>query len=127
AEIRARLQKSGQAMPLGPAEYPSEQLSTLAWEALKVRDVTKVEAAVFWCLEIYGEEAGKLQSEFEADDIKYLDALQPYLRAMRPLVYVGEALLALGEAYRQAGREEEALIVYSELIRNYYLSASERR
>jgi len=126
-EIRARLQKNGQAMPLGPAEYPSEQLSSLAWEAFEAGDIAKVEAAVFWCLEIYGEEAGKQQEEFEADDIKYLDALQPYLTAMRPLVYVGEALFALGEAYRRAGREEEALVVYSELIHKYYFSATERR
>ncbi len=126
-DIRARIQKSGRGMPLGPAEYPSERLSTLAWEALEARDVPKVEAAVFWCLEIYGEEARRLQAEFEADDMKYLNALQPYLKPMRPLVYVGEALFALGEAYRRVGREEEALFVYSELIHKYYLSASERR
>ncbi|HOY10127.1 MAG TPA: tetratricopeptide repeat protein [Candidatus Omnitrophota bacterium] len=124
-EIRARLQKSGQAMPLG--EYPSENLSTLAWEALKAREVTKVEAAAFWCLEVYGEEAGKLQAEFDADNNQYYTVLMtPGLTTMRPLVYAGEALWALGEAYRQAGREEEAVIVYSELIRNYYLSATER-
>jgi len=126
-DILLRIQESGRAMPLSPAEYPSEQLSTLAWEALEARDIAKVEAAVFWCLEIYGEEARKLQAEFEADDMKYLNALQPSLRPMRPLVYVGEALFALGEAYRQAGRQEEALVVYSELIHKYYFSATERR
>ncbi len=127
-DILTRIRKSGRDMPLEPGKYPSDQLSALAWEALEVRDVAKVEAAVFWCLEIYGEEAGKLQAEFEADDNKYLDALMnPGLTTMRPLVYVGEALFALGEVYYKEGRQEDAVLVYSELIHKYYLSASERR
>ena len=127
-DILAQMKKSALAVPLDRNTYPPELLTAAAWEALEERDITKVEAAVFLCLEIYGEDARKLQAEFEADYNKYITALMTLRKTtMRPLVYVGEALFALGEAYRREGREEEALIVYGELVRHYSFTVSERR
>lgn len=127
-DIRAKIKESAQIMISELQECPPSELSSMAWEALKERDITGVEAATFRCLEMYGEEARRLQMEFEADDNKYLTALMTRGKTtMKPLVFVGEALLALGEAYYQEGKDEEAMAVYRELVRHYYLCASDRR
>jgi tetratricopeptide (TPR) repeat protein len=96
-------------------DFKSETLVSKAWSALKAEDLEGVLAYTNKCLELYAEEAQKMQATL--DD--YPEGENEEIFAYWALNDVATALFIQGEAYRRADMEEEALAVFKKLVEEY--------
>ena len=96
-------------------DYRSVTLTTKAWEALEKNDIEAVLAYTNKCLELYGEQAKKMQSglkDYPAGDNKQIFSFWA-------LNDVATCLFIQGEAYRKANMMDEAKEVFQKLINEY--------
>jgi len=96
-------------------DYRSVTLNTKAWEALAKDDIEAVLAYTNKCIELYGEQAKKMQA-----------SLTGYVTGPNDLVFqqwalndVATSLFIQGEAYRKANMKDEAKEAYQKLISEY--------
>ncbi|MBF0121991.1 MAG: tetratricopeptide repeat protein [Candidatus Omnitrophica bacterium] len=96
-------------------DHKSSTFATKAWGALAQKDLNAVLAYTNKCIEMYGETAKKMQSELTAvptgDDAKIF--------SYWALNDVSTCLFIQGEAYRQAGKKEEAKAAFQSVVNNY--------
>ena len=93
----------------------SVTLTTKAWESLAQNDIEAVLAYTNKCLELYGQEARKMQ----ANMTDYAQGSNDQIFSYWALNDVATSLFIQAEAYRQANMKAEAKEVYSEIIKNY--------
>ena len=93
----------------------SATFATKAWQALDKTDVEAVLAYTNKCIQLYGEEAKKMQDSL--DD--YVTGSNQEIFKMWALNDVGTCLYIQGEAYRKADMLEEAKEAYTTLISEY--------
>jgi len=105
--------KAVQAYNFG--DYRSETLVTKAWEALNAGDMDAVMAYTNKTIELYGEEAKKMQAELK----DYVAGEPKDKFAKWALNDVATAFFIQGEAYRKANMMDEAQAAYVKIIDNY--------
>lgn len=89
-------------------DYRSETLTTNAWGALKDGNLEAVLAYTNKCIELYAGQAKKMQSSLEA----YPQGSNDKIFSYWALNDVATSLFIQGEAYRKAGKPEEAKAAY---------------
>ena len=96
-------------------DFRSETLTTKAWIALKESDIEAVLAYTNKCLELYAEQAKKMQESLQA----YPQGTNDEIFGFWALNDVATSLFIQGEAYRQAGMKDEAKEAYSKVVNEY--------
>jgi len=97
-------------------DYRSETLVTKAWGALSQGDIEAVLAYTNKCLELYSEQARKMQKSMDG----YAEGSNDKIFSYWALNDIATALFIQGEAYRQADMKDEAKEVYSIIIDDYF-------
>ncbi len=97
-------------------DYTSSQLTQKAWGALANKDLATVEALVNKSLELYGAKAKEMQDSLNEYPWESKEKTMSYWA----LNDVSTDLFILGEAYRAAGKKEEAAQTYKKLIDEYF-------
>ena len=95
-------------------DYRSETLVTKAWGALAQNDIEGVLAYTNKCLELYADQAKKMQASLT----DYPQGANEKIFSYWALNDVATALFIQGEAYRKANMMDEAMEVYGK-IANY--------
>ncbi|HBG62100.1 MAG: hypothetical protein A2306_06105 [Omnitrophica WOR_2 bacterium RIFOXYB2_FULL_38_16] len=103
------------AMAYNFGDFRSVTLTTKAWEALNQKDTEAVLAYTNKCLELYAEQAIKMQSELT----DYPQGKQDEIFSYWALNDVATSLFIQGEAYRRADMKEEAKAVYKKLMTEF--------
>lgn len=93
----------------------SVTLTTKAWDALKAGDVEVVLAYTNKCVELYGEEAKKMQASLK----DFVKGSNQQIFNYWALNDVGTCLFIQGQAYSKANMMEEAKEAYKKIIDNY--------
>ena len=96
-------------------DYRSTTLATKAWEALAQDDIEAVLAYTNKCIELYAEQAKKMQAGLS----DYATGTDDEIFAYWALNDVATCLFIQGEAYRKANMLDEAKEVYGKLISEY--------
>jgi len=96
-------------------DYRSVTLTTRAWEALEKGDIEAVLAYTNKCIELYGEQAKKMQASLTG----YVVGANQDIFNNWALNDVATGLFIQGEAYRKAKMMDEAKEVYQKLIDEY--------
>ncbi len=96
-------------------DYRSVTLTTKGWEALEAGDIEAVLAYTNKCIELYGEQAKKMQSSLTS----YPTGTNEEIFSYWALNDVATSLFIQGEAYRRANMMDEAKEVFQKLIDEY--------
>ncbi len=96
-------------------DFRSETLTAKAWKALKDNDLDAVLAYTNKCIELYGEEAKKMQESLT----DYPKGSKEEIFAYWALNDVATCLFIQGEAYRRAKMDDEAKEAFEKLIQEY--------
>lgn len=99
-------------------DYSSSQLVQKAWSALAANDLNAVIAYVNKLSELYGPKAKEMQASLKEYPWESKEKTMSYWA----LNDVGTGLFVLGEAYRTAGKKDEASQAYKTLIDDYFYS-----
>lgn len=105
----------GQAMAYNFGDFRSETLTTKAWMALKEGDIEAVLAYTNKCVELYAEQAQKMQASLE----DYPQGSNDDIFSYWALNDVATSLFIQGEAYRQAGMTDEAKDAFVKVVNDY--------
>jgi tetratricopeptide (TPR) repeat protein len=105
--------ESGSTLDFG--DYKSSTLATKAWEALNNKDLPGVDAYVGKCLELYADQAKEMQKSLTEYPWESKEKIFSYWA----LNDVGTCLFIRGEAYKNAGKADEAKKAYKRLIDEY--------
>lgn len=97
-------------------DYSSSQLVQKSWAALASNDLNAVTSYVDKIIELYGAKAKEMQESLKEYPIDSKEKTMNYWA----LNDVGTALYIKGEAYRNAGKKEEAAQAYKKLIDEYF-------
>jgi tetratricopeptide (TPR) repeat protein len=119
AVILLAVSMGGSAPSIGFAynygDYRSVTLTTKAWEALEKGDIEAVLAYTNKCIELYSEQAKKMQKSLD----NYPIGTNEEIFAYWALNDVATSLFIQGEAYRKAKMMDEAKEVYKKVIDEY--------
>jgi len=96
-------------------DFRSETLTTKAWKALSKNDTEAVLAYTNKCIELYAEQAKKMQDSLE----DYPEGENEKIFSYWALNDVATSLFIRGESYRRADMKEEAMTVFKKLIDEY--------
>lgn len=96
-------------------DYRSSTMVTKAWQALEANDLDAVLAYTNKCLELYENNAKKMQESLDS----YPTGTNDEIFAYWALNDVATALYIQGEAYRKAGMMEEAKEAYNKVVKDY--------
>lgn len=97
-------------------DYSSSFLAQKAWASLADNDIDAVLTYVNKILDLYGDEAKKMQSSLE----EYPWKSKEEIFAFWALNDVGTGLFILGEAYQNNSKKEESAATFRKLIDEYY-------
>ncbi len=104
-----------QASAYNYGDYRSVTLATKAWEALAKKDLEAVLAFSNKCIELYADQAKKMQESLS----EYPSGSNEEIFAYWALNDVATSLFIQGEAYRNANMQEEAKTVYQRIIEEF--------
>jgi hypothetical protein len=93
-------------------DFRSETLATKAWGALAEDDIEAVLAYTNKCLELYAEQAKKMQASLKG----YAEGPDQQIFSYWALNDIATSLFIQGEAYRKVGMKDEALAAYQRII-----------
>jgi tetratricopeptide (TPR) repeat protein len=96
-------------------DFRSETLTAKAWGALKEGDLEAVLAYTNKCLELYAEQAQKMQASL--DD--YPSGSKEAVFSHWALNDVATSLFVQGEAYRSKDMKDEAVAAYEKVVNEY--------
>lgn len=114
AKAKIAMIESGSTIDFG--DYKSSTLASKAWEALGKNDLESVDAYVNKCLELYAEEAKKMQAALTEYPWESKEQIFSYWA----LNDVGTCLFIKGEAYKNAGKTKEAMTTFQQLVDEYF-------
>jgi tetratricopeptide (TPR) repeat protein len=113
AKEKLAMIQSGSSLDFG--DYKSSTLSAKAWEALNNKDLAGVDAYVNKCLELYADQAKQMQSSLKEYPWESKEKIFSYWA----LNDVGTCLFIRGEAYKNAGKSDEAKKAFKQLVDEY--------
>ena len=113
--VAISLQSLGVALAYDFGDYRSTTLTTRAWEALEKGDIEAVLAFTNKCIELYGEQAKKMQGNLK----DYPTGSSQEVFNYWALNDVATSLFIQGEAYRKAKMNDEAKDVFNKLINDF--------
>ena len=116
AKEKIEMIKSGSNLDFG--DYTSSFMTTQAWKALIDEDFDSVLAYTNKVIEMYSDQAQKMQSSLTEYPWESKDKIFSYWA----LNDVGTSLYIQGEAYKRQGKSAEAQKAYSELVNDYYFA-----
>ena len=116
AEAKISMMETGSAIDFG--DYKSSRLTSKAWEALANKDFESVYVYVDKCLELYGEEARKMQNSLT----EYPWETQEEISSYWALNDVGTCLFVKAVALEEDGDLAGAKKVYKKLIDEFYFA-----
>jgi len=96
-------------------DFRSETLTTKAWAALNDEDVEAVLVYTNKCIELYADQAKKMQSSLN----EYPTGENEEIFAFWALNDVATSLFIQGEAYRKAEKKSEAIEAYKKVVGEY--------
>ena len=96
-------------------DFRSETLVGKAWKALADNDMGSVLAYTSKCIELYGEQAKKMQASLK----EYPAGESKQIFSYWALNDLATALFIQGEAYRKNGMKDEAVTAYKKVIDQY--------
>ncbi len=96
-------------------DFKSSTLVGKAWNALNQNDIEGVMAYTNKCLELYSEQAKKMQSGLT----DYVKGSNEEVHSYWALNDVSTALFIQGQAFAKAGKNDEAKAAYEKLIKEY--------
>lgn len=96
-------------------DYRSVTLTTKAWKVLADGDIEAVLAYTNKCIELYAEQAKKMQGSMQ----DYATGSNEHVFSYWALNDVATCLFIQGEAYRKASMNDEAKAVYQKIISEY--------
>jgi tetratricopeptide (TPR) repeat protein len=96
-------------------DFRSETLTTKAWQALEKKDTEGVLAYTNKCLELYAEQAKKMQASLS----DYPKGDNEKIFSYWALNDVATCLFIQGEAYRRADMKNEAIAVFKKVMDEY--------
>lgn len=96
-------------------DYRSETLAAKAWGVLKDGDLEAVLAYTNKCIELYADQARKMQSSLTAYPTGNNDQIFSYWA----LNDVATSLFIQGEAYRKADKKDEAIAAYKRAVNEF--------
>lgn len=105
--------KVAQAFSFG--DYKSSTLTTKSWEALAKNDIEAVLAYTNKCIELYAEEARKMQSELKA----YPTGANEEVFKFWALNDVATSYYIQAEAYRKANMKDESKEAFNKIVKDY--------
>jgi len=114
AKEKLAMIESGSTLDFG--DYRSATLATKAWEALAADDFDSLKAYVDKCIELYQDEAKKMQNSLTEYPWESKEKIFSYWA----LNDVGTVLFIQGEAYKKSGEISKAKDVYKRLVDEYY-------
>lgn len=114
AKDKLALIASGTNVDFG--DYTSSTMTTKAWEALGNNDVKAVELYTNKVVSLYGAKAKEMQASLK----EYAWESKEKIMSYWALNDVGTSLFILGEAYRNAGKKDEAAKAYKQVINDYF-------
>ncbi len=114
AKEKLAMIESGLSVDYG--DFKSSTLVAKAWSSLAANDLNAVVAYVNKINELYAVKAHGMQTELKDYAAGTNDEIFKYWA----LNDVGTGLFVLGEAYRQAGKKDEASAVYKKLVDEYF-------
>lgn len=116
AKEKITMLESGVELDFG--DYTSSHLTTKAWQALQANDLDQVLAYTNKTIELYAKKAKEMQASLTEYPWESKDKIFSYWA----LNDVGTCYFIIGEAYRNAGKNQEALAAYKTLIDEYSYS-----
>lgn len=96
-------------------DYRSVTLTTKAWEALAADDLDAVLAYTNKCIELYSEQARKMQNSM----VGYAEGSNDEIFSYWALNDVATSLFIQGEAYRKAGELDKAREAYQRIVDSF--------
>lgn len=99
-------------------DYSSSTLVQKAWGALAAKDLNAVTLYINKVLELYAEKGKEMQASLKEYPWESKEKIFSYWA----LNDVGTGLFILGEAYRNAGKKDDAAQTYKKLINDYFYS-----
>ena len=114
AKEKLAMIESGLSVDFG--DFKSSTLVAKAWASLAANDLNAVVAYVNKINDLYAVKAHGMQTELKDYAAGTNDEIFKYWA----LNDVGTGLFVLGEAYRQAGKKDEASAVYKKLVDEYF-------
>lgn len=120
AKEKIKMLETGVKLDFG--DYTSSFLVGQAWKSFGRSDVQSVTAYVEKTLELYGEEAKKMQKSLQDTSNEFPWESNEKVFEYWALNDVGTALFVKGEALKKAGDKEGAKAAYQMLVDNYYFS-----
>jgi tetratricopeptide (TPR) repeat protein len=119
AKEKIKMLESGLKLDFG--DYTSSFLVGQAWQALGRSDYQSVDAYVEKVVELYDEEARKMQQSIQETTNEFPWPNEEVFEYWA-LNDVGTAMFVKAEALKKAGDEVGAKEVYETLVKNYYFS-----
>lgn len=116
AKEKIAMIKSGSNLDFG--DYTSSFMTTQAWKALDVEDYASAMAYTDKVIEMYSDQAKKMQSSLTEYPWESKDKIFSYWA----LNDVGTSLFIKAEALKRQGKEDEAQQLYSTLVNDYYFA-----
>ena len=116
AKEKIAMIESGSTADFG--DYTSEQLTTKAWQALTDNKLDDVLTYTNKCLDLYSEKAKEMQDSLTEYPWESKDKIFSYWA----LNDVGTCLFIQGEAYKNAGKNDEAKNAYKRVIDEFFYS-----
>jgi len=114
AKEKMAMVESGVNIDFG--DYSSSQLVQKAWAALAANDLNAVVSFANKATDLYSAKAKEMQASLKEYPWESKEKTMSYWA----LNDVGTVLFVLGEAYRNAGKKEEAAKAYKQLIDEYF-------
>jgi len=96
-------------------DYSSADLTLQAWLALADGDLKDVEDVVNRCVALFGGEAKKMQASLK----DYTSGSNDQIGTYWALNDVGTCLFILGEAYQNAGKNDDAIKAYKRVVNEF--------
>jgi len=96
-------------------DFRSETLTTKAWGAMSDGDLEAVLAYTNKCIELYADQARKMQNSLN----EYPEGSSDQVFGYWALNDIATSLFIQGEAYRKAEKKDEALEAYKKVVNEY--------
>ncbi|MBF0593447.1 MAG: tetratricopeptide repeat protein [Candidatus Omnitrophica bacterium] len=115
---KEKIEMISKGLNLDFGDMSSSYIAGKAWEALAKKDLNSVLAYVNKNLELYGPKAREMQASLK----EFAWESQEKIFSFWALNDVGTSMFVLGSAYRNAGKNAEALAAFKQLVNDYGFS-----
>ena len=105
--------QSKEDVPVSAAKFSSELLVRQAWEASSKQDIETLNEIVLQCIDVFSEKADELQAQLTGFPVRGTEG------EYRALNDVATCLFVRAEALMNAGKGDEAIVAFKDIIKKY--------